>query len=181
MSGHNKWSKIKRQKEATDAKKSKVFSRHVRAIQAESRRANGNENDPGLRAVIDAAKRDNMPKENIERAIAKAISKDGNNVEQITYEGYGPGGTALIISVMTDSRNRAAAEIRHLLSKNNASIAEIGAASWAFTKEGEEWIPQNTLSLSESDREKLDSLVEILEENDDVQGVFTNAEEIDTN
>lgn len=174
MSGHNKWSKIKRQKESTDAKKSKIFSKHIRAIQAESRKVNGNQNDPSLRSLIEAAKRDNVPKENIERALAKALSKEGVVVEEIIYEGYGPGGVALIISVTTDNRNRSASEIRHILSKNGGTIAEIGAASWAFKKEGQEWIPQTTLTLSEEDKEKLDLLLSALEENDDVDGVFTN-------
>jgi YebC/PmpR family DNA-binding regulatory protein len=174
MSGHNKWSKIKRQKEVSDTKRSKIFSKHVRTLQNESRRSKGNIEDPGLRTAIEAAKRDNMPKENIERAIAKGNSQGGAGVEPITYEGYGPGGVALIIEVLTDSRNRAAAEIRHILSKNNGAIAEIGAASWAFTKQDDEWIPQTTIEIEGEDREKLEQLIEALEESDDVQGVFTN-------
>jgi transcriptional/translational regulatory protein YebC/TACO1 len=147
----------------------------VRAIQLEARRANGNANDPGLRAVVEAAKKDNMPKDNIERAIAKGAGGEGEALERITYEGYGPGGSALIIEVLTDSRNRAAAEVRHLLSKNGATLAEPGAASWAFSKEGSEWAPTTTVDISDEDGERLSLLIETLEEHDDVQSVFTNA------
>jgi YebC/PmpR family DNA-binding regulatory protein len=175
MSGHNKWSKIKRKKEVTDAQKSKVFSKHVRAIQLEARRSGGNVNDPGLRAVVEAAKKDNMPKDNIERAIAKGAGGEGEALERITYEAYGPGGSALMIEVLTDSRNRAAAEIRHLLSKNAGTLAEPGAASWAFVKEESEWAPTITVEISDEDGDKLSALIEALEEHDDVQSVFTNA------
>jgi YebC/PmpR family DNA-binding regulatory protein len=176
MSGHNKWSKIKRQKEVTDAKRSKIFSKHVRAIQAESRRAGGNLNDPGLRTAIDAAKRDNMPKDNIDRAVAKGQAGGSEAEEKITYEAYGPGGVAIIIEVLTDSRNRAAAEVRHTLSKNNGNIAEPGAASWAFQKSQDgEWEATTTVDISEEDAEKLEALVDALEDNDDVQGIYTNA------
>ncbi len=175
MSGHNKWSKIKHKKEATDAQKSKIFTKHVRSIQTESRRAKGDVNDPSLRAAVEAAKRDNMPKDNIERAIAKGAGGEGSELERVTYEGYGPGGVALIIEVLTDSRNRAAALVRHTLSKNGGTFAEPGAASWAFIKDESGWNPTTTIEISEEVGEGLGVLIEALEENEDVQGVYTNA------
>ncbi len=176
MAGHNKWSKIKHKKAATDAQKSKIFSKLVRLIQVESKRCGGDENDPGLRAVIDKAKKENMPKDNIERAIKKGAGGDSSDLEKITYESYGPGGVAMIIEVLTDSRNRAAAEIRHILSKNNLELASPGSATWAFERSGTDWVPHTNTPLSDEDIEKLSVVVEALEEHDDVQEVFTNAE-----
>src|SRR3989338_7058585 len=104
MSGHSKWAKIKHQKAATDAKKSKVFSKLVRYIAVEAKKAKGDRNAPGLRVAIDKARAANMPGENIDRAIEKAAG--GSDMERVTYEAYGPGGVALIIEGLTDSRNR---------------------------------------------------------------------------
>jgi len=175
MSGHNKWSKIKHKKAATDAQKSKVFSKFVKLIQVESKRAGGNLDDPGLRAVIDNAKKENMPKDNIDRAVKKGAGSDAINLESITYEAYGPGGVALIIEALTDSRNRAAAEVRHILDKNGYELAVHGSALWAFTCTGHIWEATTTTLVDDSVGEALDDLVEQLEECDDVQEVFTNA------
>jgi transcriptional/translational regulatory protein YebC/TACO1 len=107
MSGHNKWSKIKRQKEKTDAQKSKLYGKMVRVISLEAKKANGNTSSPGLRSAIDAAKAANVPADNIERAIKKA-SEVSDNLESVRYETYGPGGSALIIDALTSNRNKAA-------------------------------------------------------------------------
>ena len=117
MSGHNKWSKIKHKKAATDAQKSKIFSKHAQIISIESRSANGDINSPSLKAAIERAKKDSMPATNIDRAVKKGIGGEAGLLEKVTYEAYGPGGTALIIEGVTDNRNRTAAEIKHLLSK----------------------------------------------------------------
>jgi len=175
MSGHNKWSKIKHKKAATDAQKSKVFSRLVKLIQVESKRAGGNVDDPGLRTIIEKAKKENMPKDNIERAISKGAGSDSIALESITYEAYGPGGVALIIESLTDSRNRAAAEVRHILSKNGYELAAQGSALWAFTRNGSEWEATTTTPIDDEVGEALETLIEQLEECDDVQEVFTNA------
>jgi len=176
MSGHNKWSKIKHKKEASDAQKSKIFTKYAKLIAVEAKKAGGDINSPGLKAVVDRAKKDNMPSDNIERAIKKATDADIAAMEELVYEAYGPSGVALIITGLTDNRNRAAAEVKHILSKNNATLAAPGAAVWAFTKTDGEYKASTTVSLSEEDSLKLEALVEALEENDDVQGVFTNAE-----
>jgi YebC/PmpR family DNA-binding regulatory protein len=177
MSGHNKWSKIKHKKAATDAQKSKIFSKHSSLITIESRNANGDVNSPGLKAAIERAKKDSMPASNIERAVKKGTGGEAGAMEALTYEAYGPGGTALMIDTITDNRNRTAAEIKHLLSKQGLSIAEPGAAAWAFEKDSEmHWQPKTTIPVEESDEEKLNSIIEAIEEHDDVQGVYTNAE-----
>jgi len=175
MSGHNKWSKIKHKKAATDAAKSKVFGKYARLIAVESRLSGGDTSSPGLRAIIEKARTENMPKENIERAVAKGAGGEGGDLESITYETYGPGGVAIIIETLTDSRNRTAAEIKHLLSKNGYELAAPGSAAWAFTKDHAGYTPTSTTAVSAADGEKLGDLLEKLEEHDDVQDVYTNA------
>jgi len=178
MSGHNKWSKIKNKKAVTDAQKSKIFGKLVRFIAVESKKAKGDVNAPGLRAAIEKAKAENVPSDNIERAIKKGMGGEDGEMEQITYEAYGPGGCALIIETLTENRNKAVAEIKHILTKNGYELALPGSATWAFEKKSGEsvWLPKNTMSISEEDGQKLDTLIEELEENDEVQEVFTNAE-----
>ena len=175
MAGHNKWSKIKRQKEKTDAQKSKVYGKFVRLITVEAKKAGGNTSSPLLRGAIERAKAANVPADNIERAIKKA-SESGEAMEAVTYEAYGPGGSAIIIEALTSNRNKAAQEIKHVLSNHNLSLAGMGSATWAFEKTADGWTPKTTVSITEEDGEKLSSLIEDLEENDEVQEVFTNAE-----
>ena len=179
MSGHNKWSQIKHKKDITDAKKSKIFSKLVRYIAVEARLAKGDVNAPGLRAAVEKAKKVNMPSENIERAIKKA-SEPSAQMESITYETYGPGGVGIIIETLTDSRNRTAQDIKHILSKNGFALGGIGSVAWSFnrekTDEGIIWKPNMFIPVSGTDLELLDKLVDELEENDDVQDVYTNAE-----
>lgn len=175
MSGHNKWSKIKNRKAVTDAQKSKIFTKVVRLLTVESKKAHGDVNAPGLATAITKAREANMPNDNIERAIKKA-SSDPASMDAITYETYGPGGCAIVIEALTDNRNKAAQEVKHILSLNGAELAGIGAATWAFEKTHEGWIPKTTVTLSDEDGAKLNELVEALEENDEVQAVYTNAE-----
>lgn len=176
MSGHNKWSKIKHKKAASDAVKSKIFSKHASVIAMESRKAGGDVNSPGLAAAIDRAKKDSMPKENIERAVAKGSGEGGAAFEEVTFEAFGPGGTAMIITAVTDNNNRTAPEIRHIFSKAGFELGAPGSAVWAFTKTAEGYVPQNPVDLSDADGEKLANLIESLEEQDDVQDVFTTAD-----
>ncbi len=174
MSGHNKWSKIKRQKEKTDGQKSKIFGKMVKMISVEAKKANGNLSSPGLKAAIEKAKSFNVPNDNIERAIKK--SAEAGETELVVYEAYGPGGCAMIIEALTDNKNRANQDIKTILSRNGFAMAGPGAASWAFTHNiGEDWIPTTTVTLSEEDGDKLSTIIDELEESDEINDVFTNA------
>jgi YebC/PmpR family DNA-binding regulatory protein len=176
MSGHNKWSKIKRQKEKTDAQKSKTYGKMVRLITVEAKRVGGNINSPSLKALIERARAANVPSDNIERAIKKS-SEASSVMESVTYEAYGPGGCALVIEALTDNKNKAVQEVKLVLSKHGYSLAGIGSVTWAFERNYDmEWIPKSTVSLSEEDGEKLGEIIEQLEESDEVQDVYTNAE-----
>lgn len=177
MSGHNKWAQIKHKKQATDAARSRVFSRFARLIALESKKAAGDVSAPGLATAIARAKQVNMPKDNIDRAVSKGTSKDAGELEQIAYDAYGPGGVALVIEALTDNRNRTTQEIKHLLSKQGIALAAPGAAGWAFTKKsGGGLLPNEPLiEISGEEEERLATLLEALDEHDDVQDVFTNA------
>lgn len=176
MSGHNKWSQIKRKKAVTDGKRSKVFGKMAKLIAMESKKAVGNLASPSLRAVIERAKKENMPIDNIDRAVKKGAGGDAGNMEAVLYEAYGPGGCAILIEGLTDSKNRTVAEIKHTLSKRGLALAGQGAAVWAFAKTAEGYEPQTMVPLSNEDGEALSSLLEELDDNDDVQEVYTNAE-----
>ncbi len=176
MSGHNKWSKIKHKKAASDAQKSKLFSKHANLIAVESRKAKGDLAAPNLIAMIERAKKDSMPKENIDRAVAKGKSAESAALTEVTYETYGPGGVAIIITAVTDNPNRTTPEIRHLLTKNGYALGTTGSASWAFVKTDSGYVPLNATGLSDEDGEKLATLVEAIEEHDDVHDVFTSAD-----
>lgn len=177
MSGHSKWSQIKRQKGATDAAKSRAFSKFSRLIAAESKKADGDVNAPSLSTVISRAKAINMPKDSIERAIAKGTSKDASELEQVQYEFYGPSGAAIIVSALTDNTNRTTQEIKHLISKNGYELGVPGSASWAFTKAGDgSRIPNEPLvEVSGDNEEKLGLILETIDEHEDVQDIWTNA------
>jgi YebC/PmpR family DNA-binding regulatory protein len=175
MAGHSKWAKLKHTKGKTDAQKAKTFSKLVRFITIEAKKAKGDRNAPGVRTAIEKAKQANMPADNIERALAKA-SGDGVQMEQVVYEAYGPGGCALIIEGYTDSRNRTSAELKHLLSLHGGSLATPGAAMWAFSKNAEGKLePLSPIELSDDDAQKMAELSDALEEHDDVSEVYTNA------
>jgi len=174
MSGHNKFSKIKRLKAKNDAQKSAIFTKMAKMIQTEAKKANGNLSSPGLKTAIEKARAVDMPNENIDRAIKKATTEQA--LEGVTYEAYGPGATALIIEALTSNKNKAAAEIKHILSKNGTSLAASGSASWAFEKTGEGWTPKIAAPISKEEADALQKLIDDLEENEEVQDVYTNAE-----
>ena len=117
-----------------------------------------------------------MPNDTIDRAIKKGSTDNSATMENIVYESYGPGGIAILIEALTDNRNKAAQEVKAILAKHGAELASPGSASWAFKKTHEGWVANSTMPLEDVDIEKLQSLVEELEENDEVQDVFTNAE-----
>jgi YebC/PmpR family DNA-binding regulatory protein len=138
MSGHSKWSTIKRKKGAIDAKRGKIFTKLAKEISLAARLGGGDPDaNSRLRQAVLAARDENMPKDNIDRAIKKGVGELGSvTYEEITYEGYGPGGVALMVEVMTDNKNRTVAEVRHILSKHGGNLGENGCVSWIFSKHG---------------------------------------------
>jgi len=138
MSGHSKWSTIKHKKAATDAKRGKIFTRLAREITIAAREGGGDvENNFNLRLAVDKAKSANMPKDNIERAIKRGTGElKGEDLVEITYEGYAPNGVALLVQVLTDNKNRAVSEVRRVLTRQGGTMAEAGAVAWQFERKG---------------------------------------------
>lgn len=136
MSGHSKWHTIKHKKGAADAKRGKIFTRIIKELTIAARAGGGDPDaNPRLRTVVAEAKSHNMPADNIRRAIRRGTGEEeGVNYEEVTYEGYGPGGAALIIETMTDNRNRTVGELRHLLSKHGGSLGEVNSVAWMFDR-----------------------------------------------
>ena len=151
MSGHSKWHSIRHKKGATDAKRGKIFSRINKELMVAARMGGGDPSaNPRLRQAIAAAKSENMPKDNIERAIKKGTGElEGVNYEEYMYEGYAPGGVALLIEVMTDNKNRAAADIRYVFNKRGGSLGEAGCVAWMFEKKGLIIFEQNQVAEDE--------------------------------
>jgi YebC/PmpR family DNA-binding regulatory protein len=169
MAGHSKWAQIKRKKARTDAERGRLFTKLIREITVAARQGGGDEEaNPRLRAAIAAAKAANMPAANIEKAIKRGTGElPGVVYEEVTYEGYGPGGVALLIQVVTDNRNRAVAEIRHILSKHNGSLGEQGSVAWIFDRKGVVSVPKDGHSEEELLAVVLDAGVEDIRENED--------------
>ena len=177
MSGHNRWKQIKERKGKTDSQKSKAFSRYAKLITIEAKKSGGNREAPGLKAVIERAKKDNMPNDNIDRAIKKYKETGGQAMETIIYEAYGPGGSAIIIESLTDNRNKAAQEVKIALGKHEIALASPGSAMWAFKKDPAGKIePTSTVELSDEELLILEKIVDELENCDEVQEVITNVE-----
>jgi YebC/PmpR family DNA-binding regulatory protein len=238
MSGHNKWASIKHKKGANDARRGKVFTKLIKEITVAARMGGGDQNgNPRLRAAVLAAKAVNMPKENIERGIKKGTGElEGVSYEESIYEGYGPGGAAVLVESLSDNKNRSVAEIRHVFTKNGGNLGASGCVAWMFKKKGyialdrklldEEtlmekaleagaedvredettfevisapedfeavkaaidelkvayiaaevtMLPQNTTSLAGKEAEQMVRLMDMLEDCDDVQKVYTNAD-----
>ncbi len=237
MSGHSKWSTIKRKKEATDQKRGKIFTKLIKEIMIAAKQGGSDEEaNPRLRQAISAAKAANMPQDNIKRAIQKGTGElPGQTFEESTYEGYGPGGVAIMMDVMTDNKNRTVAEIRHLITKYGGNLGENGSVAWMFDRKGIiavergdvdedtlfeaaleagaedfnsdeddayivtteptalvsvrealeeqeytiaasdlEMIPKNTQKVEGAAAEKLMTLMELLEDHDDIKNVFSN-------
>lgn len=138
MSGHSKWSSIKHKKAAADAKRGKIFTKLIKEIMVAARMGGGDPDaNPRLRTAIAAAKTDNLPKDKIERAIQKGTGElEGTDYEESIYEGYGPGGAAVLVESLTDNKNRTVADVRHIFNKNGGNLGENGCVSWMFKKKG---------------------------------------------
>ncbi len=148
MSGHSKWATIKHKKGKEDARRGKLFTKFIREIITAARTGGGNiDTNPRLRSAVTAAKQENMPKTNIDNAIKKGTGElEGEVYEELMYEGYGPGGVAVLVKVMTDNKNRSAAEIRHIFSRYAGNLGEAGCVGWMFKQKGQFFIPDDTIT-----------------------------------
>ncbi|OYQ65498.1 YebC/PmpR family DNA-binding transcriptional regulator [Aerococcus sp. 1KP-2016] len=184
MSGHNKWSKIKNKKGATDAKRAKVFQKLSREIYVATKAGGPDpEANPSLRLVMDKAKAANMPNDNVNRAIEKGSSNNaGENYDEITYEGYGPGGIAILVETLTDNTNRTLTNVRTIFNKNGGSLAETGAVSYMFERQGYIAIEREGLDIDED--EMLMNVIEAggedMTTSDEVFEITTEASEFTT-
>ncbi|NIP97637.1 MAG: YebC/PmpR family DNA-binding transcriptional regulator [Akkermansiaceae bacterium] len=176
MAGHNKWSKVKHIKARVDARKGKLFSRFAQEISIAARDGGGDPDlNPRLRTAIDSAKAQSMPKENIERAIKKGTGElGGEAIQEITYEGYGPGGIAIMVEVSTDNTNRSAAKVREIFTKNGGSIATPGSVSYQFDRKGEIRLPAEGLSEEAVMEAAVESGADDIQSDEDEHVVYTD-------
>jgi YebC/PmpR family DNA-binding regulatory protein len=179
MSGHSKWSTIKHKKGAADAKRGKIFTKLIKEIMVSARFGGGDPTgNPRLRAAITAAKTENMPKDNIERAIKKGAGElEGVTYEEINYEGYGPGGVAVLAEIMTDNRNRAASDVRHIFTRHGGSMGEAGCVAWMFSKKGSIVFNKEKVTEEELMEVALDAGAEDVDEQEDQFEVTTSLED----
>jgi YebC/PmpR family DNA-binding regulatory protein len=174
MSGHNKWSTIKHKKAATDAKRGKIYTRIVKEIILAAKSNGDPETNPRLRTAINTAKQNNMPRENIERAIKRGTGElEGISYEEITYEGYGHNGVGIVVDCLTDNKNRTVADIRHAFSKHGGTMAEAGAVSWNFEQKGYFTVPAEELDEDEFMMSALDAGALDVQKDDDTFEIFT--------
>ncbi len=182
MSGHSKWSTIKRKKAAIDSKRGKIFTKLIKEITVAAREGGGDiEGNPRLRLSVDNAKAANMPSDNIERAIKKATGElAGVSYSELTYEGYGPSGVAVIVECLTDNKNRTVAEVRHAFSKLGGSMAETGAVAWMFERKGVITLPAEGKSEDEMMEIVLEAGAEDLQSEEDYFEIKTSIEDFET-
>jgi YebC/PmpR family DNA-binding regulatory protein len=182
VSGHSKWSTIKRKKGALDAKRGQIFTRLIKEITVAARMGGGDPDaNPRLRAAIASAKAENMPKDNIDRAIKKGTGElEGAVYEEITYEGYGPGGVAVLVDCMTDNKNRTVADIRHYFSKSGGNLGESGCVAWMFDKKGTILVDKETIEEDELLDKALEAGAEDVAEEDNVFQVVTAPDDFES-
>ncbi len=181
MSGHSKWATIRRKKEKMDAARGKTFTKLIKEISVAARFGGGDESaNPRLRTAIAAAKAANMPAANIERAIKKGTGElPGTVYEEVVYEGYGPGGAALLIQTLTDNRNRTVSEIRHLLNKHGGSMGETGSVNWMFERRGVVTVSADNATEDDLLELLLDQSVDDIRQEDDAFEVICPPEELE--
>ena len=175
MSGHSKWSTIKRKKGAADAKRGKIFTRLMREITVAAKAGGGDiDGNPRLRTAVDAAKGQNMPKDNIDRAIKKGTGElEGVSYDEVTYEGYGTGGVAFLVECLTDNKNRAASEVRHVFTKRGGSLAKAGAVAYMFEAKGYIVFDKEGLDEDQIMEAALEAGADDVKDGDDVWEVYT--------
>jgi len=190
MSGHNKWASIKHKKGANDAKRGKIFTKLIKEITVAARLGGGDPTgNPRLRAAILAARAENMPKDNIERGIKKGTGElEGVNYEESVYEGYGPGGAAVLVESLSDNKNRSVADIRHIFSKNGGSLGSSGCVAWMFKKKGyiavdrtavdEETLMEKALDAGAEDVREDESSFEVITAPEEFEGVKAAIDEL---
>jgi len=181
MSGHSKWATIKHKKGATDAKRGKIFTRLIKEITIAAKGGGGDpDGNPRLRTAILAAKAENMPAENIKRAIQRGTGElEGLSYEEIVYEGYGPGGVAIMVQVLTDNKNRAVSEIRHAFMKNNGNLGESGSVGYLFSKKGLIVVDKAAVNEDKLTEIALDAGADDLSDEGDTWEVITGPKEYD--
>lgn len=181
MSGHSKWATIKHKKGAADAKRGKIFTRLIKEITVAAKAGGGDpDGNPRLRTAIAAAKAENMPADNIKRAIQRGTGElEGATYDEVVYEGYGPGGVAVMVQVLTDNKNRAVSEIRHAFSKNNGNLGESGSVGYMFTKKGVITVSKSSVSEEKLTEIALEAGAEDLSDDGDSWEVTTDPKEFD--
>lgn len=182
MSGHNKWSSIKHKKAATDAKRGKIYTRLVKEIILAAKQGGGDPDmNPRLRTAVNSAKKENMPRDNIERAIKRGTGEiEGAAFEESSYEGYGHNGVGIVVDVMTDNKNRTVAELRHIFSKYGGNLAETGSVSWNFDQKGFFTVPAEGLDEDEFMMQALEAGADDIELSDEYYDVYTPASDFHT-
>jgi YebC/PmpR family DNA-binding regulatory protein len=182
MSGHSKWHSIKHKKAATDAKRGRAFTKVIKEITVAARLGGGDEvSNPRLRTAVAAAKGLNMPSDNIKRAIMKGTGElEGISIEEIVYEGYGPGGVALMVECLTDNRNRTVGEVRHLLDKYGGNLGSSGSVAWMFDKRGYIVIPKDTIAEDDAMALALEAGAEDFSVEEEGYEILTSPETFDT-
>jgi YebC/PmpR family DNA-binding regulatory protein len=173
MSGHSHWAGIKHKKEITDQKRGKLFSKLLALISAAARTEPNPDFNPRLRTAIAKAKEASVPQENIDRAVKRA-AESGEDLDELIFEAYGPAGAAILIEAISNNRNRAVQEIKTILRDHNGKWAESGSVQWAFEKTADGWTAKFPQAASDEEKMKLAALLEALEDNDDVQNVYSN-------
>lgn len=182
MSGHSKWSSIKHKKGAADAKRGKIFTRLIKEITVAARMGGGDpDGNPRLRQAIAAAKAENMPKDNIERGIKKGTGElDGVNYEESSYEGYGPGGVAVLVECLTDNKNRTVADVKHLFERNGGNLGEPGCVAWIFEKKGLIIVEKSSVDEEKLFDLALEAGAEDVNEEDEQFEVITDPSDFET-
>lgn len=180
MSGHSKWHSIRHKKGAADAKRAKIFTRHANLITIAARSGGDPEMNPGLRLAIENAKKENVPNNNIDRAVKRGTGEDKGaaQIEEVTYEGYGPGGTAIIVECLTDNTNRTYTNVRTIFGKRGGNLGNSGSVAWMFDRKGLIQLKTEGIDLDEAELAAIDAGADDVQREDDQLVIYTNPSEL---